>query len=194
MDWYCRSQCDLKKCNSFEWRRISTQDVRTSLEPSAHCLHCSDMDLYHGQSDQLSHHLHALHWQWIHSLSGNIPKQTLGDCTFKEKGPQKMLTYFKKFQQEQKRTKWTVLFRDDIQEMLESRAIVFTQLSCRTVPDQQPMQYTQTLCPFKQPHGYWHLNHYCIKVIFCGCILLDSVFFKWMIDQQTSGRTIKFLD
>lgn len=30
------------------------------------------------------------------------------------------------------------------------------------------MQYTLTVCSFKQPCGNWHLNHYCIKVIFCG--------------------------
>lgn len=28
-----------------------------------------------------------------------------------------------------------------------------------------------TVCLFKQPNGYWHLNHYCIKIIFCGCML-----------------------
>lgn len=37
-------------------------------------LHCNDMDLYHGHSERLSHHLHALHRQWIqkHLFSCNI--------------------------------------------------------------------------------------------------------------------------
>lgn len=153
--------------------------VHVSGSLSAHFLHCSDMDLYHGHSEQLSHHLHALHRQWIQKhlspvISSNKHWEIVRLKRKKKKRSTENAEIFKIGRQEQKRTNWTVLL-GDTEEMLEVN--VFTQLSCRTVPDQQPMQYTLTLCSFTQPRGYWHLNHYCIKVIFCGCTLLDSVFF-----------------
>lgn len=75
--------------------------VHVSGSLSAHFLHCSDMDLYHGHSEQLSHHLHALHRQWIQKhLSPVISSNKHWEIVRlkrkkKKKGPQKMLKYLK---------------------------------------------------------------------------------------------------
>lgn len=49
---------------------------------------------------------------------------------------------------------------------------------------------------FKQPHGNWHLNHYCIKVIFCGCNLWILYFSlsKWCVRKLEMGEKNLLLD
>lgn len=88
---------------------------------------------------------------------------------FEENGPQKekkMQISFKiKGQQEQKRMKWTVLLRDT-EELLESPINLFSLSFHAGLSQINNLCNIFTVCSFKQPHGNWHLNHYCIKVIF----------------------------
>lgn len=45
---------------------------------------CTAADRHHGHGNQLSHHLHALHWHAYEKLSRDTSKQTLGECVIKE--------------------------------------------------------------------------------------------------------------
>ncbi len=95
------------------------EDFYTSLEVSLHTF-CTTVDLHRGHSDQLSHHLHALHSHALKNkqtnkrkkLSLNIFKQTLGDCMCKDKKVHRKYRHlvFSNGQQEPKRTIW-ILFK-----------------------------------------------------------------------------------
>lgn len=115
-------------------------------------------------SDRPSHHHHALHRHAFKTIS--LPSHC--EINWEVVHVEKM------FHGQCCRTNWTVPPRDT-EEI--SQVLVFTQLSCRTVTDQQPMQYALTVCSFKKPRGCRHQN----KITIALKLFFVAVFFGFCV-------------
>lgn len=130
--------------------------------------HCAQLEICHGHHDQLSHHLHALHWHEYQTLSLLIfwyehweivrfrKKNGHRKCWKRSEGTRtNKVNFIAKGQW--RGSCWSLII------VSPSPRVGLSQINnlCNML----------TVCSFKQPNGYWHLNHYCIKIIFCGCML-----------------------
>lgn len=127
-------------------------------------------------------------------LSSNFVRQTLEDCTRRRMRTTENADFFETYQ---KTMEQNLLYCvGTLKNCHDSQITVFTELWYWTVPHKQPMQYTLTVCSFKQPHDSWHLNHYCIKVIFLWLYFWVVIFIvsgsRWITDHSVSKRTPPF--